>query len=341
MLRTKTSFFTVAILLIVGSLSLIGCKSDKKNDTRNNEAATNVRLQMNWTHEYSSVGLYAAVKNGHFHRENLNVELIEGGFVNNQFVNPIDELLAGRADFILSDAASILLARSEGKPVVGVMTVLQRSPAALISLRDKAISRPQDLIGKTVSIAPDAQPIYLSLLASQSIDASEINLVDRTTFGIEPLLEGDIDVLGAWIINEGVMVVQAGQEANVILYSDYGVNNYDFVIVTTEQMISERPEVVEKLVRAIKLGLDDVLANPEKAIDLTLSYNANLDKEDQLEHLRAMIPLIKPPSTQIGIMQPDVWVFTHQVLVDQAILSNPIDVSAAYNNSFIDKVHGN
>lgn len=341
MSKIRTTYSAIVILLIFGSLALIGCKSDDKDNAQKSESATDVRLQMNWTHEYSSVGLYAAAKNGHFEKENLNVELIEGGFVNNQFVNPIDELLEGRADFVLSDAASILLARSQGKPVVAVMTVLQRSPAALISLKDNSIARPQDLIGKTVSVAPDAQPIFLSLLASQSIDVSQINLVDRTSFGIEPLLNDEVDVLGAWIINEGVMVTQAGQEANVILYSDYGVNNYDFVIVTTEQMISERPNVVERLIRAIKLGLEDVLADPDKAIDLALDYNSNLDKDDQLERLRAMIPLIRPPSTQIGAMQPEVWAFTHQVLVDQGVLSASIDVSAAYNSSFISKVYGN
>ncbi|MBI5928059.1 MAG: ABC transporter substrate-binding protein [Chloroflexi bacterium] len=341
MFKIKNLYRNSALLMVVASLLMVGCKSDDKKDEQQSQSTTDVRLQMNWTHEYSSVGLYAAEKKGHFKKEGLNVELIQGGFVNNQFVNPIDELLAGRADFVLSDAASILLARSQGKPVVAVMTVLQRSPAALISLKGENIARPQDLVGKTVSVSPDAQAIYRTLLASQSIDPSQVTLVDRTTFGIDPLLNGDVDAIGAWIINEGVMVTQAGQEANVILYSDYGINNYDFVITTTEQMIADRPELVQKFVRAIQQGLDDVLADPDKAVDLVLEYNSTLDKADQLEHLRAMVPLIRPPSTQTGAMQPEVWTFTHQVLVDQGILSTPIDVSAAYNTSFIDEIYGN
>jgi NitT/TauT family transport system substrate-binding protein len=299
-----------------------------------------VSIQLSWVHEYSSAAFYAAEKNGHFAERGLQVELREGGFKDGKYIVPIDEVVEGKEDFGLSDSESLILARSQGKPVVAIASILQRSPFALISLADKNIRTPKDLIGKKVSVSDGgATQIYNTLLATQKIDQSKVNFVPRTSFGVDPLLNGDVDVLGGWIINEGVQIKEAGKEPSFLLMSDYGVDTYDFVVFTTEKMIQERPELVQAMVASIVDGMKDVIANPAQAAEYAVAYGKDLKLDGQRRRVEASIPLMNPAGTKPGNMSAETWTLTQQILLDQKVLDKPIDLTKVYTLTFLDKVY--
>lgn len=301
-----------------------------------------VSVQMSWTYDYSETPFYAAQMNNHYSDQNLNVTLREGGFGSGGFIEPIDEVVGGKANFGLSSASTLIQARAAGKPVVALMSVLQRSPFALISLDKSHITKPKDLIGKKVSVsAGGAKDTYLSFLKSQGIDPASVNTVDRKDFGIDPLLKGDVDVLAGWIINEGVMVQEAGEKPSYILPSEYGVESYDFIIFTTNDMVKNHPDVVQRFVKATVAGIDDVVANSSQAVDYTLKFAPKLDKSQQQRRLDAMLALIHPAGTQIGMMQPEVWQNTYKVLNEEEPLPRPIDVTTVYSLDFLTQAEPN
>ena len=336
-LQNKVPVLTIVLLLMV-VLVLTGCGSDANTQTSAPKAQ--ITVQMGWLHEYSAAGYYTAEKNGHFDAQNLEVTLKEGGFGDEGYINPISEVLAEKADFGATSASELIMARSEGKSIVAIAAILQRSPYALISLAESNIVRPSDLLRKRIAVSDGSQAVgYRALLNSQGIDLSEVNTVPRTSFGIDPLINGDVDVLGGWIINEGVLVEEAGLEPNFIISSDYGIDTYDTLIFTTEEMINKQPDVVERFLQAIVLGLQDVVADPDQAVEFALSYNDSLVLEEQQRRMRAWLPLMKPAGSQPGMMQPEIWELTHEILLDQGILNEPIDIKAAYNLTFLEKVY--
>lgn len=332
----RNSIITTLILL---PLIVSACASAAPQPKVNQSGpATAVTIQMSWTYDYSSAGLYAAEKNGHFAEQNLKVAFHEGGFGPGGYIEPIDQVVSGTADFGMSSAATLVQARADGKPVVGVMSALQRSPFALISLKKANITKPADLVGKTVAVsAGGAMDVYLSLLKSQGIDPASVHTIERTDFGIDPLLKGQVDVIGGWIINEGVMVTEAGETASYILPSDYGIESYDFVLFTTDDMVKNHPDKVERVIKALVAGLDDVVANSAQAVDFTLIYNPKLDRAQQQRRIDAMLALIRPAGSQVGMMDPKIWQLTHDVLADQGALSKPVDVKNAYTLDFLTK----
>src|SRR5689334_4244987 len=170
--QSKYMLLSICILVMV---LIAGC-GEQQAVASSSLPPTDLSIQLGWTYDYSLSGFYAAEKNGHFASQNLNVKLEEGGFVNGKYVDPVGEVLNGTATFGLSDTSSIILARSQGKPVVGLMAILQHSPNAVISLADKKLARPQDLVGHTVAVADGgATTVFLSLLKSQNIDPKSIN----------------------------------------------------------------------------------------------------------------------------------------------------------------------
>lgn len=337
-LPTRANTFGLTLLLLVGVL-LAGCGGAPAAPTTTSVAPAAVSLQLSWTHEYSSAMFYAAEKNGHFAAQNLQVSLVEGGFNDQGYIQPIDEVVAGSSTFGLASATSLIEARAQGKPVVAIASVLQRSPLAIISLADRGIARPGDLIGRSVSVADGgALQMYHSILSSQGIDLAQVEVISRTSFGIDPLLSGEIDSLVAWVINEGVQVREAGREPTFILASDYGVDTYDFVIFTTEQVINERPAEVERFLRAVLQGIEDVIADPAQGAAYAVAYNPKLDQAGQEQRLNATIPLINPPGTRLGEMRPDIWEFTQQMMIGEGSLERPIDLNTVYTMAFLDKI---
>jgi ABC-type nitrate/sulfonate/bicarbonate transport system substrate-binding protein len=294
-----------------------------------------ISLQLSWVHEYSSSVFHSAERNGHFAEQGLQVTLVEAGFNEEGFIDPIQEVIDGKVDFALSNSASLIQARAEGKPVVAIASVLQRSPLAVISLAGSGITRPQDLASHTISVTDGgALAVYNTLLHTQDIDSSTVNTIPRTTFGIDPLVNGEVDGMVAWVINEGVAVQERGFDPQYILMSDYGVDMYDFVLFTTETMIEQKPDIVRGVVAAVRNGTKDVVDDPVQAVKHTLTYNSELVEAEQLRRLEATIPFINVPGRELGSMDTEVWQFTHDFLLQQELLTEPIALDEVYTLEF-------
>lgn len=335
MVKEDMKKFLSTIVLTCLLFLLVAC-GNQTPPTPTQEPIEETSAQLSWFHEYSVAVFHAAEKNGHFAKENLKVDLVEGGFTDAGFIDPIAQVLEGNVDFGVTDASNILLARASGKPIIAIASIMQRSPTAIVSLKAKGITRPQDLVGKTIAVNGGATNTLNSLLSSQNIDPTSVTIVDRTSFGIDMILNDEVDGILAWIINEGVMVEEAGEEANIMLMSDYAVDTYNFVVFTTEETVTERPDMVQHFVNALVAGTKDVISNPEQAIENTLTYNAELDKDAQLRRLNASIPLINVPGLEHASMQESVWESTHQVLLEQGTLDEAIDITGVFTNQFVD-----
>ena len=339
-------FVFVLIMLTLFMLVLAGCDSDSDDDDSNNAENTSVEtaeitLQTSWIHEYSSSVFHVAEQDGYFAAENLEVNLVEGGFDENGFIDPVAEVLGSENVFGLSESSTLIQARAAGQPVVAILSVLQRAPSALISLESNNISVPADLIGQTITISEGgAQRNFDSFLAIQGMTSENMTIVPRTDFGIDPLLNGDVDVLSGWIINEGVMVQEAGETPTYILLSDYGIDTYSFVLFTTEDTITNNPDAVQRLVNAMVASIQATIDDPDNAITQTLTYNPDLDFDAQLRRLEATIPLMNVPGLDIGTMQPEIWQADYELLVEQGIIEE-FEYEIVYDMTFINTVHNN
>jgi NitT/TauT family transport system substrate-binding protein len=327
---------SIATLLFVMMIAMTACGVGSQ-PVVTAAPRTPVSIQLAWVHEYSSASFYAAEKNGHFAAQNLDVQLEAGGFGAKGYIEPIAQVVNGTVDFGVTGAPGIIQARAEGKPVVAIATLFQRSPLAILSLAKSGIHRPQDLVGRRVAVADGgASQLYNTLLKSQHIDPASVKTVPRTTFGIDPLVKGEVDAMVAWVINEGVQLDEAGLKSNVMLMSDYGVDSYELVLFTTEKMLAEHPDTAKHLVQAIVQGMQDVINNPDQAAKLVLIYDNKLNLDGQRRRIAATLPLLNPPGRQLGVMQPDIWKLTHQIMLDQKVLAQPINLDQVYTTKLLD-----
>lgn len=295
-------------------------------------------IQLSWTPDFQFAPLYAAEHNGHFAAEDLAVTLKPGGFQGGAFVNVLDSLLNGTADFALIDAYGAIQARARQQPVVAVGALYQRSPSSIISLRRDNITRPRDLIGKRLELTPNAATwTYQGMLVTQGIALDQIQTGPRSPSSIDRLIAGQLDAITGWVINENIQLQEAGYETNVIVMGDYGTDTHTVLLATTEKTIAERPATVEKFVRAVAKGVRDTVSRPNDVAALALRHDPKLDEAGQRRRLQAALPFILPAGSQPLAMSVDVWEATHRLLLDQGVLPAPIEIEKAYTLSFVER----
>lgn len=327
---------TITLIILV----LVACSSE--DDDKDDETLTQTSIQFSWLHTSEFAGFYEAVDKGYYAEENLKLRLDGGGFdAEGNYIAPILRVLNGQADFGVAGSDVLMQARAQGHPVVAIAAIFQRNPVMLVSLADKNIRLPQDLIGKNIGIdAPGTATyiVYRAFMASQGISISDVTEIAQKP-PLDPLIAGEIDVRTGFITNQPVVLQQMGYKVNVIFPNEYGIDFYSNVIFTTKDTIANRPELVEKFLHATIRGIDGALDDPKHAAELSVSYNSDLELDSELQSMQASTSLIKSPGMQTGMMEASVWEMAHQIMLDQGILSEPMDYEAAFTLDFLNKIY--
>lgn len=305
-------------------------------------------VQLSWVHTIEFAGFYEAIRQGYYQEANLAVRLDVGGFdAGGAYIDPVARVVAGQADFGVAGADVILKSRAEGQPVVAVMAIYQRSPVVLISPAAKNITRPQDLIGKRIATQPANSTVgiaYEALLTSQNISHADLKETPRTDYGtVNMLFNDETDVLPGFITNDGMKARLQSDDVNFILISDYGIDIYSNVIFATEATIRDRPQLVEAFVRATVRGTQAAVDNPDQAAaHVREAYGKDMPPDiaaTQQPGMAASVPLLKPAGARPGQMKPEVWEKAQEILLEQGIITQAVDVKAAYTLAFLEKAY--
>lgn len=299
-----------------------------------------VTIQLSWFHNIEFAGFYVADQKGYYLEENLAVTFVPGG----PEVDPISQVLKGQAQFGITTGGSIVKARAEGQDLVAIASIFRHNPLVVMTLAGSGIHRPEDLAGKTVGVispnvdAPwDSQ--FLALLKAADVDPAAINLVANQDYhGANEILSGRVQAAsGFFWVNEAVQAELEGHQTYSIFYSDYDILTYANPIFTTGRLIQDRPDLVERFVRATLKGYRDAVEHSRDATELTRQFDDLSDEEFQLKSMHAQIPFIDTGDASIGWMDESVWQNTQEVLLDQGIIASPVDLGALYTNDFVIK----
>ena len=153
--------------LVLGILSLVSIGAPAAAAPEQDR----VTLQLKWRHQFQFAGYYAALYKGYYWDAGLDVEIREA----NEGEDPIQQVLAGRADFGVG-TSELLLLRNAGKPVVVLAVIFQHSPLALVARRDSGIRSLHDLGGKRVMIEPNSAELF-AYLQREGIASDSLQLV--------------------------------------------------------------------------------------------------------------------------------------------------------------------
>ena len=102
-----------------------------------------------YTHQFQFAGVYAAVEQGYFRAEGLDVVVRQ---TSEQYHAPIEEVLAGKADFGIAQGPQLIAAGLDSHDLVVVAAIMQHSPQVLLTRAVDNLNTPHDLVGRRVAI---------------------------------------------------------------------------------------------------------------------------------------------------------------------------------------------
>ena len=255
-----------------------------------------VTLQLKWRHQFQFAGYYMAKENGHFERAGFDVTINE----RNSLTAPVEDVLAGRAEFGVADS-SIVLQRLRGKPVVIATTVFQTSPLVLMSLREKGISSPYDLKGQRIMFQRSVDDAsILAMLQLFDISPADYSFI-KHNFDNWVLTNNEADVMSAYITNQPHAYRDKGYEVNILDPASYGIDFYGDLLFTTEKIARTSPSTVNRFVEAVRAGWRDALNDPDRAIDVILTkYNPTKSRKQLEQEAKSTAQVVKADYVEVG-----------------------------------------
>ena len=321
-----TSFIVFLFFLTLSAIWFL-CSQKESFEFKNQ----NISLRLKWINQAQFSGFFIADRKGFYEEKGLNVKIEAGG----PNISPIQMVVSGANDFGIVGADQIILAREKGIPIVAIGVIYKETPESLISLKEKNIILPKDLIGKKIAVIyGNDEVLYNSFLSKQKIDRSILKEVPQIP-DVSQLLTNQVDVKMAYEMNDPVLLQIKGKETNIIRFRDYGVDFYADTLFTTENMIKNHPDIVKKFVKASFKGWDYSINNPNETIDEVMDVNPNLNKEAQLGYLLSSIPIITK-NEKLGFSDKNIWENMQKELISQKMMINPIDIDKTFTNDFLE-----
>ena len=220
---------------------------------------TPINLQLQWVAQAQFAGYYAAVDQGFYEDEGLDVTILEGAVE----IVPQQVVATGGAQFGLAWVPKALVSNEEGAGLVNVGQVFQRSGTLMVSWADSGITHPSDWAGKAVGNWGFGNEYELTA-AIEKFNVADVELVAQS-FDMEALLNRDIHAAEAMIYNEYAQVLEAANPDTGELYQPEDLNVIDFndpeiatamlqdAIWVTEEYAEDNPDTVEAFLRMLLL----------------------------------------------------------------------------------------
>lgn len=298
-----------------------------------------VRLQLQWVTQSQFAGYYAALDQGYYADEGLDVTILEGAVE----IVPQQVVAAGEAEFGIAWVPKVLASREQGADLVNIAQVFQRSGTLQVSWADSGITKPEDWAGKRVGTWGFGNEFELFAALRQAgiepNDASQVTIVQQP-FDMALLLNREIDAAQAMIYNEYAQVLEATnpdtgelyqpEDLNVINYNDVGTAMLQDHVFARESWLAEEgnEDIAVRFLRASFKGWIFCRDNFDACVDIVLANGPTLGEGHMRWQLNEINALIWPSPNGIGMLDDALYQQTVDISTQFAVLSAPPDEGA-------------
>lgn len=256
-------------------------------------AQTAVPFALDWKFEGPSAAFFAAIDNGHYAAEGLDVTVEAGS----GSVETIPKIATGAFPMGFGDINTVIkfLDQNPGAPVTAIMMVYDKPAFAIVGRKSLGIEAPKDLEGKRLGAPPPdgAWAQFPAFATANGLDVSKITVEPVGFPTREPMLaEGAVDAVTGFsfssVLNLKRLGVPADDISNILM-ADHGLQLYGNAILVNTDWAAENADTVKAFLRATAAGWKDVVADPAAGIESLIQRNPAADKDLETERLQMAI----------------------------------------------------
>ncbi len=318
------------VLPVIAALTAAGISAARADDA--------VSFRMNWYLGGLHVPFYYGKDKGFYKAEGIDLTLNEG----RGSVNTVQVVTAGSDTFGLADSSSLISLAAKGADVKSVMSLLNSTGYSVVSLASAGIKTPKDLEGKSFAVtAGDPLGQLLRAVAKvNNVDMDKIKFVQVDPAAkVVSVLEKRTDGLLGGADDQFFLIKYKGQEPSALRYADWGANIVGMTILTKEENIKNKPDMIRRFVRATIKSWEEAKKHPEEAVDAALKVKPDLNKQSTLDQLKVDIELLdsKYSKGKIGLGAKEDWEGTLSLLKNYRDVQTDKDWTAFHTNEFLPK----
>jgi NitT/TauT family transport system substrate-binding protein len=322
----------IAAVLWAAAAFALGCSA---------VAQEKVSFGTDWKAEAEHGGYYQAIATGIYRQHGLDVSLRQGG----PQVNHAQLLAAGRLDFNLAPNSFVPLNFvHENIPMVAVAAIFQKDPSVLIAHPGQGNDSLAALKGKPIMIGSDTR------IGSWVFLKSKFGYTDDQirpyTFSVAPFLADPKAIQQGYLSSEPFTIESQGVKPVVLLLADAGYASYGSLIQTSDKLVQEKPDLVQRFVDASIEGWYSYLYgdpapanelikrdNPEMT-DALLAYGIAKIKEYGIVDSGAA------KSGGIGVMTEARWWEFFNAMAEAGVYPKDLAFHKAFTLKFVGKQAG-
>lgn len=342
--------------LLLGAMILAGCTPSAPSTTAaGNSAAGNsttagsesttagsagelerVTFLLDWTPNTNHTGLYVAREKGWFEAEGLDVDIQtppQGGSAS--------LVAAGRADFGIDaqDTMAPAFTADTPLPVTAIAAIVDHNTSGIISRKGEGMNAPGGMEGNKYATwdNPVEQAIIKNVVETDGGDYSKVQLIpNNINDEVAALRTRQVDAVWIFYGWSGINAEVQGFEADYFHFKDVNpiFDYYTPVIVTSDQMIEEKPETVAKFMRAAARGYEFAAGDPEEAAGILLKYAPELDPQLTLASQSWLADQYFEEGKAWGLIDPARWDGFYTWLWDNSLIEKEIPAGKGFTNEF-------
>jgi NitT/TauT family transport system substrate-binding protein len=291
-----------------------------------------VTFLTSWYAQAEHGGYYQAVATGIYKKYGLDVTIKMGG----PQVNSVQLVAAGQADFMMGKDFQTLSALEQGVPLTTVAALFQKDPQGMVTHED--VNSLAELKNKTILVASSGRSTWWPWLKLKYGFGDQ--QTRPYTFSMQPFFADQNMAQQGFPSSEPFIAEKAGQKVKFYLFADEGYPPYGNTIVAMQKTVKERPDMVQRFVKATLEGWKNYLANPAPGNALIKLDNPKM--EDDLlaygvKRTREMNFFGAGDAAKLGagVMTDARWKSTYDFMVASGQLKPLADWKQAYTLQFI------
>lgn len=325
MKRIPTLFLTA--LLCLSLLAGCGAQTGPTDSSGGSAESKELDVVLDWYPNALHAFLYVAIEKGYYAEEGLQVNIRFPSNAN----DAISLVAAGKADIGLYYQQDVIQARADqGVPVKSIGAVVQAPLNIVLSLKDKNITSPADLVGKTVGYAGTelSEALIRSIMNYVGADYSDVTMIDVGFDLMSSMTTGNVDAtIGCLVNHEVPQMEEEGFAVSWFDLDDYGVPTYyEGVFLANDDAIENDSETLKAFLRASARGFADMQADPEEALRILLDNqneeNFPLSETVERSSMETLLPLMETAEAQFLSQSDACWRENIDWMLEQGLIDS-------------------
>jgi sulfonate transport system substrate-binding protein len=244
----------------------------------------------------------------------------------------LEFLNAGSIDFGSTAGSAALLGRINGNPVKSIYVYSRPEWTALVTRKDTAINKIEDLKGKRVAVTRGTDPHIFLVRALQSVGLSEKDIEPvllQHPDGKIALIRGDVD---AWAGLDPMMAAAQVEDGARLFYRNKAANTYG-ILNSSEDFLNKYPDLTKRVLGVYEDARKYCLANydDEKRVFIAVTKLPDAVVDIQLKERTELT------FNRVGPQQRDTILQAGLALQQAGVIAATVDVKKSLDDLVDDR----